>query len=478
MNKIIEKFRHIFDMPSNHDGDSQDTAAFDAVNQKAAAILRKITAYNVPLTPLKNDTSSYPMYWYKKEGEQWRHFDRERGEITSSICAENDDKMVHSTVFDSLDSYAMQYFVLWRERNGKDPYRKYDDFMEECLRIAYPGEKYLRHTEYDDARYAAQDAEFEKLLRSFRGEDQVYDAALEQAFFDAVNQKAATILQKITAYDVPLIPLKNDTFSDPTFWYLKNGEKWVKYNREQGEVTSSICAENDDEMVYLLVSRSLTSYAKKYFVLLRKRDGKDPYRKYDDFMEECLYIVYPGEKYHRHTEYDDTKYAAQDTEFEKLLRSFRVEDQVCDTAQDQASFDAVNQNADAILRKITAYDVPLIPLKNESSSYPIYWYKKEGEQWRYFNRGQGEVISSICAKNDDEMVFQVVWRSLTSYAMQYFVLWRERNGKDPFRKYDDFMEECLRIVYPDKKYRRHLKYNDPKYEELDFDYLHERINKG
>ena len=323
MNTIIEKLLRYFYMTNNQERDSQDTAAFDAVNQKAAAILRKITAYNVPLTPLKNDTSSYPMYWYKKEGEQWRHFDRERGEITSSICAENDDKMVHSTVFDSLDSYAMQYFVLWRERNGKDPYRKYDDFMEECLRIAYPGEKYLRHTEYDDARYAAQDAEFEKLLRSFRGEDQVYDAALEQAFFDAVNQKAATILQKITAYDVPLIPLKN-----------------------------------------------------------------------------------------------------------------------------------------------------------ESSSYPIYWYKKEGEQWRYFNRGQGEVISSICAKNDDEMVFQVVWRSLTSYAMQYFVLWRERNGKDPFRKYDDFMEECLRIVYPDKKYRRHLKYNDPKYEELDFDYLHERIDNG
>lgn len=43
--------------------------AFDAVNQKAAAILRKITAYEVPLIPLKNDTSSYPIYWFKKKGE-------------------------------------------------------------------------------------------------------------------------------------------------------------------------------------------------------------------------------------------------------------------------------------------------------------------------------------------------------------------------------------------------------------------------
>ena len=306
MNKIIEKFRHIFDMPSNHDGDSQDTAAFDAVNQKAAAILRKITAYNVPLTPLKNDTSSYPMYWYKKEGEQWRHFSRERGSVHSSIFAENDDEMVYSTVFGSLDNYAMRYFVLWRERDGKDPNRKYDDFMKECLRIVYPNRKYRRHPEYDDALYAAQDAEFEKLLRSFRGE--------KLASFDAVNQKATVILQKITAYDVPLSPYRNDNYFYSS-WYMKDGEKWVKYNREQGEVTSSIFAENDDEMVYLLVSRSLTSYAMQYFVLWRERNGKDPFRKYDDFMEECLRIVYPDKKYRRHLKYNDPKYEELDFDY-------------------------------------------------------------------------------------------------------------------------------------------------------------------
>jgi hypothetical protein len=112
-------------------------AAFDAVNQKAAAILRKITAYDVPLIPLKNDTSSYPIYWFKKKGEKWLYYNRERGELDTSIWAENDDEMVYSTVFRSLSNYALQHFVMWRERNGKDPYRKYDDFMEECLHIVY-----------------------------------------------------------------------------------------------------------------------------------------------------------------------------------------------------------------------------------------------------------------------------------------------------------------------------------------------------
>lgn len=42
-------------MTNTHDIAEQDRAAFDAVNQKAAAILRKITAYDVPLIPLEND---------------------------------------------------------------------------------------------------------------------------------------------------------------------------------------------------------------------------------------------------------------------------------------------------------------------------------------------------------------------------------------------------------------------------------------
>ncbi len=68
MKKIIEKFQRYFNMTNNQNRDSQDSAAFDAVNQKAAAILRKITAYNVPLNPHENNTSSYPIYWYKKKG--------------------------------------------------------------------------------------------------------------------------------------------------------------------------------------------------------------------------------------------------------------------------------------------------------------------------------------------------------------------------------------------------------------------------
>jgi hypothetical protein len=66
------------------------------------------------------------------------YYNRERGELDTNIWAENDDEMVYSTVFGSLDYYALQHFVMWRERNGKDPYRKYDDFMEECLHIVYP----------------------------------------------------------------------------------------------------------------------------------------------------------------------------------------------------------------------------------------------------------------------------------------------------------------------------------------------------
>ena len=142
-------------------------------------------------------------------------------------------------------------------------------------------------------------------------------------------------------------------------------------------------------------------------------------------------------------------------------------------------FDAINQKAAAILQKITAYDVPLVRLMNNNfSSQLVWWYKKEGERWLYCTFEQGEVHTSICAENDDEMVFNTVYRSLANYAQKEFVMFRERNGKNPYRKFDDFMEECLRIVYPDKKYDRPSVYDDQKYEELDAAYLHERIDNG
>ncbi len=134
-----------------------DRTAFDAINQKAAAILRNITAYDVPLIPHGNSTSSENIYWYKKVGAQWVYYSLERGEVFSCICAENDDEMVRKTVFGSLSNYAMQHFVIQREHNGKDPYRKYDDFMEECLHIVYPDQKYHRLPVYDDRKYAELD---------------------------------------------------------------------------------------------------------------------------------------------------------------------------------------------------------------------------------------------------------------------------------------------------------------------------------
>ncbi len=133
--------------------------AFDAINQKAADILRKITAYDVPLIRLMNNTSSSQLvWWYKKEGERWLYCTFEQEEFHTKICAENDDEMVYNTVYRSLANYAQRSFVELRERNCRNPYRKYDDFMEECLRIVYPDIKYHRPTIYDDRKYAEIDA--------------------------------------------------------------------------------------------------------------------------------------------------------------------------------------------------------------------------------------------------------------------------------------------------------------------------------
>jgi hypothetical protein len=136
---------------------------------------------------------------------------------------------------------------------------------------------------------------------------------------------------------------------------------------------------------------------------------------------------------------------------------------------DNTVIEAVNQKAADILSKITAYNVPLISLSNVISS--SFWYKKNGNQWLYCTFEQGEVHTTICAENDDEMVFNTVYRSLANYAQKEFVVFRECNGKNPYRKYDDFMEECLHKVYPDYKYHRPPEYDDRKYEELDADYL-------
>ncbi len=138
-----------------------NSPVFDAINQKAAEMLRMITAYDVPLIRLMNNTSSSQLvWWYKKEGERWLYCTFEQDEFHTSICAENDDEMVYKTVYDSLAHYAMGHFVLLREANGKNPYRKFDDFMEECLGIVYPDVKYERNTEYDDGTYEERDAAY------------------------------------------------------------------------------------------------------------------------------------------------------------------------------------------------------------------------------------------------------------------------------------------------------------------------------
>lgn len=152
------------------------------------------------------------------------------------------------------------------------------------------------------------------------------------------------------------------------------------------------------------------------------------------------------------------------SEFDKIER-FRAH---CDfyifKSIDQASltymidfspaFDAINQKAADILRKITAYDVPLIRLMNNtSSSQLVWWYKKEGERWLYCTFEQEEFHTRICAENDDEMVYNTVYRSLANYAQLSFVGLKESNGRDSYRQYDDFMERCLHMAYPEQKYR-------------------------
>lgn len=125
------------------------------------------------------------------------------------------------------------------------------------------------------------------------------------------------------------------------------------------------------------------------------------------------------------------------------------------------AFDAINRKAANILRKITAYDVPLIRLMNNtSSSQLVWWYKKEGERWLYCTFEQDKFHTSICAENDDEMVYNTVYRSLTDYARRCFVDLKERRGRGSYRQYDDFMERCLVVVYPERKYHRHLVYGE------------------
>ena len=258
-----------------------------------------------------------------------------------------------------------------------------------------------------------------------------------------VNKLLATIPDyQIT---MPVIEMEHDDI-------LINDKAYIKrYCIDHGEICEDLLGETREEAIVSLAHGRIVSYGYKLF---------QPWRQWS--WEKSNPRL---EKYERFCAYCDS-YIFKNIDQASLIYLIT----------DSPALDAINQKAAAVLQKITAYDVPLIRLENNttnntSSSQHVWWYKKEGERWLYCTFEQGEVHTSICAENDDETVFNTVYRSLANYALRHFVLLRECNGKNPYRKFDDFMEECLRIVYPEYKYNRPPMYDDRKYEELDADYL-------
>ena len=162
--------------------------------------------------------------------------------------------------------------------------------------LLWPNEKYL--SEFDKIEHFRAHCDF-YIFKSIDQASLIYMTDFSPAF-DAINQKAADILRKITAYDVPLIRLRNNTSSSQlVWWYKKEGTRWLYCTFEQEEFHKRNCAENDDEMIYNTVYRSLANYAQRSFVELRDGSGKDSYWQYEDFMERCLHMAYPEQKYHR-----------------------------------------------------------------------------------------------------------------------------------------------------------------------------------
>lgn len=211
---------------------------------------------------------------------------------------------------------------------------------------------------------------------------------------------------------------------------------------EYGEISEEFLGEKREEAIVSLAHERIVAYScitSPKFLWTNEKD-LSPFDKIKRFRDYCDSYIYKGIDH----------------------------SSIIPLITDNTAIEAVNQKAADILRKITAYNVPLISLSNVISS--SFWYKKNGDQWLYCTFEQEEVHTNICAENDDEMVFNTVYRNLANYAQKEFIVFRERNGKNPYRKFDDFMEECLRIVYPDKKYDRPPIYDDRKYEELDADY--------
>jgi hypothetical protein len=254
-----------------------------------------------------------------------------------------------------------------------------------------------------------------------------------------VNKLLATIPGYKMA--MPVIEMENNDI------FITDGAYIRRLFIDHGEICYDFLGETCEEAIASLAHGSMVSYGYELFPPRRKwswEKSNSQLNKFESFRAYCDSYIFKN--------------------IDQASLTYMI--------TNSPVFDAINQKAAAILQKITAYDVPLVRLMNNNfSSQLVWWYKKEGERWLYCTFEQGEVHTSICAENDDEMVYKTVYDSLANYAQQEFVVFRERNGKNPYRKYDDFMEECLHKVYPDYKYHRPPEYDDRKYEELDADYL-------
>ena len=254
-----------------------------------------------------------------------------------------------------------------------------------------------------------------------------------------VNKLLATIPDYQMA--MPVIEMENNDI------FITDGAYIRRLCIDHGEICYVFLGETCEEAIASLAHGSMVSYGYELFPPRRKwswEKSNSQLNKFESFRAYCDSYIFKN--------------------IDQASLTYMI--------TNSPVFDAINQKAAAILQKITAYDVPLVRLMNNNfSSQLVWWYKKEGERWLYCTFEQGEVHTSICAENDDEMVYKTVYDSLANYAQKEFVVFRERNGKNPYRKYDDFMEECLHIVYPEHRYQRPPEYDDRKYEELDADYL-------
>jgi hypothetical protein len=129
-----------------------------------------------------------------------------------------------------------------------------------------------------------------------------------------LDRKAEDILKKISSFDIKIVKASSNDDTNPELvWYKKEGDAWISITHERGSEFVDKVAENDDEMIDVIIWNSLFYYAFSHFLMHREHDFKDPYRHYDDFMEACYKIALPSKTFVRQEKYNDEYYAKLDS---------------------------------------------------------------------------------------------------------------------------------------------------------------------